>query len=186
VTADTRAPSPPYRIREVLPAEHAALGALTVQAYRDAGETDGPYYLELADVAGRAAQVPVLVAVEAGSGRLLGGVTYVPGAGALHEGEPEGHASVRMLAVRAEARGRGVATALMRACIERARREGRSGLSLFTRPFMHPAHRLYEGLGFERDPARDWEYEPGEWLLAYRLAPLPGDAAIGDAGPAEA
>jgi hypothetical protein len=34
---------------------------------------------------------------------------------------------------------------------------------------MSAAHRLYESIGFERDPARDWEYEPGEWLLAYRL-----------------
>ena len=35
------------------------------------------------------------------------------------------------------------------------------------------AVRLYEGLGFERDPGRDWQFEPGQWLYAYRLEPLP-------------
>jgi hypothetical protein len=34
---------------------------------------------------------------------------------------------------------------------------------------MAAAHRLYASLGFERDPARDWEFEPGEWLWALSL-----------------
>lgn len=158
-----------FVVREALPEEYAAVGELIVAAYIDAGETDEPYYAELRDVASRAARVPVLVAVEEGSGRLLGGVTYVPGPGPLHEGEPAGHASIRMLGVAREARRRGVGRALVDACLDRARADHRDGISLYTRPFMAAAHRLYESIGFERDPARDWEYEPGEWLLAYRL-----------------
>jgi hypothetical protein len=34
---------------------------------------------------------------------------------------------------------------------------------------MTAAHRLYESLGFVRDPARDWAPVPGVDLLAYRL-----------------
>jgi hypothetical protein len=28
---------------------------------------------------------------------------------------------------------------------------------------------MNESLGFDRVSARDWEFEPGEWLDAYRL-----------------
>jgi hypothetical protein len=37
---------------------------------------------------------------------------------------------------------------------------------------MHTAHRLYERLGFRRDPRRDWQPAPGVRLLAY-ARPLP-------------
>lgn len=156
-------------IREVRPDEMEALGDLTVAAYREAGETDEEYYPELRDVARRAALVPVLVAVDASTGLLLGGVTYVPGPGPYHEGEFGDAAAFRMLAVRSDARGRGVGRALVEAVVERARTEGRPGVCLFTRPFMAPAHRLYLSLGFERQPHHDWEFAPGEWLHGYLL-----------------
>jgi glyoxylase-like metal-dependent hydrolase (beta-lactamase superfamily II)/8-oxo-dGTP pyrophosphatase MutT (NUDIX family) len=35
---------------------------------------------------------------------------------------------------------------------------------------MVAAHRVYEGLGFVRVPERDWQFEPGQWLLGYRLS----------------
>lgn len=171
--ASPREPQPgaplPFVIREARPDEYAALGELTVDAYRVAGETDPSYVPELRDVAGRAHEVPVLVAVEEGSGRLLGTATYVPGPGAYHEGDFGETASMRMLAVAPEAQGRGVGRALVEACVERARAAGRPGLALYTRPFMAAAHHLYESLGFVRVPELDWEYEPGEWLWAYRL-----------------
>ncbi len=159
-----------FTIREALPAEYDAIGELTVEAYRQVGENDETYYPELRDVADRAARVPVLVAVEDATGTVLGAVTFVPGPGPFHEGEFGDAASLRMLAVAQAARGRGVGQALVEACIERARASGRESLSLHTRPFMTAAHRLYERLGFERVRDQDWEFEPGEWLHAYRLA----------------
>jgi len=156
-------------IRVARPDEYDQLGEITVDAYRDAGETDEPYYPELRDVATRAALVPVLVAVEEGSGRVIGGVTYVPGPGPYNESERTDHASFRMLAVDPSARRRGVGRALVGACIERARADDRAGIEIVSRPFMTAAHRLYASLGFERDADADWEFEPGEWLLAYRL-----------------
>jgi GNAT superfamily N-acetyltransferase len=158
-----------FEIREIRPDEHAELGEVTVTAYIEAGETDEPYYPELRDVGTRAALVPVLVAVDRATGDILGGVTYVPGPGPYHEGEFGDDASFRMLAVRGDARGRGVGRALVQACIDRARADGRPAIGIVTRPFMTAAHRLYESFGFERYPKADWEFEPGQWLLGYRL-----------------
>lgn len=163
------APERQFTIREVRPDEMDALGELTVAAYRDAGETDSEYFPELRDVATRAALVPVLVAVEAASGRILGGVTYVPGPGPYHEGAFGDVAAFRMLAVAPDARGRGVGRALVEAVIARARAEGRPGVCLFTRPFMRTAQVLYASLGFIRQPHHDWEFAPGEWLHGYLL-----------------
>jgi ribosomal protein S18 acetylase RimI-like enzyme len=157
-----------FTLREIRPDEYAALGEITVRAYADRlSPADTAYIDELRDVRTRAEAVPVLAAVDA-DGRVLGGVTYVPGPGtALSEGERDGEAGIRMLAVDPSATGRGIGRALAVACVNRARDEGRSGMALYTLPTMTVAHRLYESLGFRRDPDRDWEYLPGEWLLSY-------------------
>src|SRR5437868_6444133 len=158
-----------YIVREADPADNAAIGEITVEAYRAAGETHEDYFHELRDVADRARHVPVLVAVEEGSGRVLGSVTYVPGPGPYHEGEFGDAAAFRMLAVAPDAQGRGIGRALVETCIDRARAGRRPAMGLYTRPFMTTAHRMYERLGFERVRELDWEFEPGEWLYAYRL-----------------
>jgi GNAT superfamily N-acetyltransferase len=158
-----------FVVREARPDEFAEVGHLTVEAYRQAGETEEDYFPELLEVAERAAVVPVLAAIEEGTGRVLGTATFVPGPGPWHEGEFGDVASMRMLAVRADARGRGVGRALVEDCITRTRAVRRTAIALYTRPFMTEAHRLYESLGFRRAPANDWEFDPGEWLWAYRL-----------------
>ncbi len=78
-------------------------------------------------------------------------------------------AGIRMLAVAADAQGRGVGEALTRACIDRARAAGRGQIVLHSTDRMTTAHRLYERLGFVRDPSIDWEGEPGLWLRGFRL-----------------
>jgi len=158
-----------YVIRVAVPAEHEAIGDLVVRAYRGVGEIDEPYFDELRDVAARAALVPVLAAVEEGSGRILGAVTFVPGPGPFNEGEFGDAASIRMLAVEPDARRRGIGQALVEECIRRARDASRPRISLYTRPFMTAAHRMYERLGFRRVSQLDWEFEPGEWLYAYEM-----------------
>jgi ribosomal protein S18 acetylase RimI-like enzyme len=157
-----------FTIREVRPNEFEALGDLTVRAYGDLlSPADADYRDELRDVATRAAAVPVLVAVDP-DGHVLGGVAYVPGPGTLlSEGERDGEAGFRMLAVDPSAAGRGIGRALTEVCIARARAEDRTGMTLYTLPTMTVAHRLYESLGFGRDPDRDWEYLPGEWIWSY-------------------
>jgi ribosomal protein S18 acetylase RimI-like enzyme len=171
--ADTA--SPGFTIREIRPDEHAALGEVTVRAYADRlSPADAEYIAELRDVGSRAVAVPVLVAVD-DDGRVLGGVAYIPGPGTpLSEGERDGEAGIRMLAVDPPVAGRGIGRALAVACLSRARAEGRSGMTLYTLPTMTVAHRLYESLGFRRDPGRDWEYLPGESLWSYAIRFEPG------------
>jgi GNAT superfamily N-acetyltransferase len=160
---------PGFVVRPILSVEHGSLGEVTVAAYREVGETQESHYAELRDVGARAAASSVLVAVEEGSGRVLGGLAYDPGTGPYAEGDFGDAATFRMLAVAPEERGRGVGRALVEAALTQARLDGRPAVGIFTRPFMTAAQRLYESLGFVRAPGSDWEFEPGEWLLAYRL-----------------
>lgn len=160
---------PDFVIREARPEEYEALGEIGVLAYSELeGESDVGYLDEVRDVAKRAAAVPVLVAAD-DDGTLLGSVTYIPRPGPYAETEREDEAGFRMLAVAPWAQGRGVGRALVQAVLARARREGRAGVAIVTRPSMRTAHRLYESMGFARDRDSDWEFEPGEWLWGYRL-----------------
>lgn len=159
-------------VREARPEEHASLGELVVRAYRSLPEFDEPgYEPELRDVARRAREAVVLVAVDDADGTPLGCVTYVPGpdspwAELLEPGE----AAIRMLAVDVTARGRGVGTALAAACIARAREDGRAAIFLHSLAYMRAAQAIYARLGFIRRPDRDWEPVPGIRLLGFSLA----------------
>lgn len=160
-------------VRTARPEEYSEIGELTVEAYAtvDPAVMVSDYASELRDVADRAAGAEVLVAVDsAAGGAVLGAVTYVPGpwSPAAEFGEAD-TAGIRMLAVAAGARGRGVGEALTRACIDRARSAGRAQLVLHSTDRMTAAHRLYERLGFARDASLDWEGEPGLWLRGFRL-----------------
>lgn len=150
-------------MRPAAPEDFEPLGDLLVGAYRSVpGAQDEPAYWErLRDVAGRAGVAAVLVA-EDDMGRLLGGVTYVDTTAPFAELPGEDEAEIRMLGVDRGVQGRGVGTALTRACIERARAEGRSRVWLATPRWMRGAVRLYEGLGFRRVPARDFTYTDPE------------------------
>jgi ribosomal protein S18 acetylase RimI-like enzyme len=147
------------------------LGEIVVDAYRALGALEGSgYAAELRDVARRAREAVVLVAVDDEAGMPLGCVTYVPGpdspwAELLEPGE----AAIRMLAVDPAAQGRGAGTALVRACVDRARLDGKRRLVLHSRPMMLQAQRIYHRLGFRRDEPRDWEPVPGILLLAFAL-----------------
>lgn len=157
-------------VRDARREEHEALGALTLAAYRALlGDDMGDGYAEeLADVATRAGQADVLVAVDA-DGQLVGGITYVPGPGPLAWFDGSDEAGMRMLAVAPSAQGRGVGAQLVAACVERAAAAGKVRLFLHTTEPMTVAHRLYERAGFRRDRDRDRVLEDGLVLLAYLL-----------------
>lgn len=162
-------------IRPVRPDEHAELGDLTARVYADIlGHRLGNYAEVLRDVAARAGACEVLVAVEGlggdGGARPLGGITYVPGPGPWAEVATRHEAELRMLVVDPAAQGRGVGTALVRACVERAAAAGKAGVCLVTTPSMVTAHRLYDRLGFVRRPERDRRLDDGLLLECYSLA----------------
>jgi ribosomal protein S18 acetylase RimI-like enzyme len=164
----TVTPPASVTIRHCAPAEYDVAGELVVQAYRTLGDSGDEFYeRELRDVAGRAATSDVLVAES--EGRIVGCVTHVDGLKALSEVEDPDASTIRMLGVATEARGRGIGEALVRTCVDRACRSGRSRVRLDTRTSMTSAHRLYERLGFRRDPEHDWSPAPGIRLIAYVL-----------------
>jgi ribosomal protein S18 acetylase RimI-like enzyme len=163
-------------VRPVRAGEHRAAGRLVVAAYRalNGHHMTGGYEVELADVARRAAEAEVFVAVDGPD--LLGCVTFVPDAtNPWAEELQDGEASIRMLAVDPAVQGRGAGAALLESCIGRARTLGRIAVFLHSTPWMRAAHRLYEKAGFVRVPDRDWLPIPEVPLLAFRLD-LPGRA----------
>ena len=168
-------------VRLVRPEEYDALAALTVSAYQAllGPDLDRGYVAELADVAGRAAVVDVLVAVD-DDGRLEGGIAYISGPGPLAWFDDPAEAGMRMLAVVPAAQGRGVGARLIAACVERAAGAGKARLLLHTTAPMVAAHRLYERAGFRRDPDRDHVLDGGLLLLAYVLNL---DGRVGDTRP---
>ncbi|MEU0536347.1 GNAT family N-acetyltransferase [Amycolatopsis tolypomycina] len=157
-------------IRPPRPEEYAAAGEVTVLAYDADGHlaADVGYDAVLRDVARRAEEAEVLVAVD-GTGEVLGTVTIVhPGSGYAEISRP-GELEFRMLAVAPPARGRGVGEALIKAVFDRARALGLPKVVLSSLDRMHSAHRLYERLGFARLPERDWRPFPHVSLIAYQI-----------------
>ncbi len=162
-------------VRRAEPADFPAVADLTVAAYRAAGQLDDAagYAAVLADAAHRAASAELLVAVD-DAGRVRGAVTFCrPGQPYAEMARP-GEAEFRMLAVDPAAQGQGIGESLARECIARATAIGCTALVLCTREdaVAGAARRLYDRLGFVRDPALDWSPMPGITLDAWRL-PLP-------------
>jgi len=162
-------------IRSAEPTEYPLVGELLVRAYDNISDAviDPDYNRELGDVAGRVDAALVLVALL--EGVVVGSITYVDGGplaelSALHEAE------IRMFAVDSTVRGKGIGAALLAACVDLARRDGRERLWLSTSPWMKDAQRLYERFGFRRVPTRDRQ-EPSSGqmfeLWAYLLEPIP-------------
>lgn len=155
-------------IRPVRPEEYEVLAALTLAAYRDllGPDMDAGYAAELTDVAGRATQADVLVAVDV-DGELVGGVTYVPGPGPLAWFRGADEAGIRMLAVAPGAQRRGVGAGLVAACVARAVDAGKSRLHLHSTAPMIVAQRIYDRAGFRRHVEGDQVLDDGLVLLAY-------------------
>lgn len=164
-------------------AEVTAAGALTAEAYHaDRLIDDGDEYLaELLDARRRSREATLLVAVltpEPGHDAVVvGTVTLAPAGTSYAEIAEPGEVEIRMLAVAPEARRRGVAEALVRACLREAVVLGARAVVLSTLEAMVTAHRLYERLGFVRVPERDWHHEEiALRVLTWTVPEAPGAA----------
>lgn len=161
--------------------EITAAGALTAEAYHaDRLIDDGDEYRdELLDSHRRAREATLLVAVlHPGGSRepvVVGTVTLAPHGSSYSEVAESGEVEIRMLAVAPEARRRGVAEALVRACLRASVTQGARTVVLSTLDAMAVAHRLYERLGFRRAPERDWHHEGVSLrVLAWDAPAAPG------------
>lgn len=168
-------------IRRLTPNEYDEAGRVTALAYAEFrpgpdGDPDDArawdeYFARLADVRGRDAVAEVWAAVQ--DGHILGTLTLeLEGRVSDHRGPlAANEAHIRMLGVDPDARGRGVARALMEAAIARSLAADKSALTLNTTPMMRAAQHLYAALGFERQP--DEVMPDGFRLLAYSLSLSP-------------
>jgi ribosomal protein S18 acetylase RimI-like enzyme len=152
-------------VRDALPGELAEVGEIRVTAYQEAGYmSPGSGYAPVLRALGSDGDGTVLVAVD--GGRIVGTV-MLRSEGQVVAGPDE--AEIRALAVAPDGQGRGTGSALLRAALERAARDGVRHIVLLTQPEMLPAQRLYQRAGFCRLPDRDWSPAPGVELLAYGL-----------------
>lgn len=153
-------------VRRIEPGEHDAAGDVCIAAYEPFFSGAEDFYRErVADVARRDAEAEVWVAVD--DGALLGCVTHCPPGSPWHELADDHEGEFRMLAVSPAARGRGVGTALATVCEDLARGHGATAMVLSSLREMTGAHSIYERLGYERAPDRDWSPAPGVQLIAY-------------------
>lgn len=156
-------------VRPMEARDHAVVGPLTVAAYEAADAyVSNDYREHLLDAAGRQDHGLVLVAVDE-EDRVLGSVVSTePGDPAWEGRQPaHGDAGFRMLAVDPDAQGAGAGTALVDACVERARERGRRRMIITTMPTMTTAHGMYERRGFVRRPDLDVMFHAGRGMVLH-------------------
>jgi ribosomal protein S18 acetylase RimI-like enzyme len=154
-------------IREAAAADAVAVAGLWTEAYvtRGVGGRFEPYAAK--DFHASASRGEVFVS-DGHEG--IEGVVVLSAPGAPDRAVAEGdEAELSRLAVAFSARGRGIGRALTCLCEERAREEGWSAITLWSRPGQIEAHRLYESLGYRRQPERDSVDESGQARLVFRL-----------------
>jgi len=148
----------------------AACGALVADVYGGESllEDEEGYLATVADAMPRARDAVLLAALDGDV--MLGTATYARAETRYAELAGPQEAEMRMLAVATAARGRGVGRLLTLWCVERARQEGCRRFVLSSGPRMTAAHAMYEGMGFDRSPERDWSPVPGVDLRTYGLS----------------
>lgn len=106
-------------------------------------------------------------------GEIVGSVALFAPDKQIYEGlldEELDYPELRMLAISTQARGKGVATALINECIKRTKEKGFTEMGLHTADFMENAIKLYAHLGFERLPQFDFEpANDGIIVKAFRI-----------------
>jgi ribosomal protein S18 acetylase RimI-like enzyme len=156
-------------IRPATEADLDTVSTLTVAAYAGDGlmQPDAPYLEHLGDAKSRFVDGGLLVADQAGA--VIGAVSFVLPGSPYAELCIDGEAEFRMLAVSPAARGRGLGEVLVQECIASAYRHDCDVLRLATQAGRLAARHVYDRLGFQRTPDRDWSPEPNVELIAYAL-----------------
>lgn len=156
-------------IRRIRPADYPEVAGLIRRAYAQGGLAAGdPYWTELTDIAARAGQTCILVALH--DGLPAGTITLCPADSPYSEIAHNHESELRFLAVDPDYQRQGIGTALIRAAVQQAAHMASTALVLSSTTWMQEAHRLYTRLGFTRTPARDWHPRPDIALITYHRA----------------
>jgi len=155
-------------VRLALPGELDAAGEVVRAAYAADGVGHESYHRVLADARDRSQDADLAVAVDP-AGTVLGCVTFaLPGSRWAELSGPD-EAEFRMLGVAPAGRGRGIGTALVTWCIDRARADGAHRLVICSESSMLTAHRIYTRIGFTRRPDLDWSPVQDVRLIGFAL-----------------
>ena len=147
----------------------AAAGRIVQQAYFGVAgyPHDAEFDEELANVAGRPASTTAVLGFI--DGRVAGCLTFVADPHAeIYEFPIHDATTFRYFGIRPEARGSGLAEAMVRWCVEETRRLALERIRIHTLTVMTAAQRFYERLGFVRTPEYDEQWEDARGL-AYVL-----------------
>ncbi|MCG3116492.1 MAG: GNAT family N-acetyltransferase [Candidatus Manganitrophus sp. SA1] len=163
------------RIRDAQDGDHDAIREVTMSAFREYAAQMPVHWNGYREgiLATLANATPAEQIVAEREGAIVGSVLLYP-AGAVFSPPnrppmtlawPE----MRLLAVAPAARGSGIGGALVRECIRRARRSGSQALTLHTSDVMRVAMRMYERMGFVRDPELDFRLSEAVTVKGYRF-----------------
>ncbi len=165
------------QIRDALERDIEAMQDVTLSAYKEYGEIMPAWAWEdyrdsiVSTIAGEGSAMERIIAEQGGA--IVGSVVLLP-AGITFSG-PTGvewttqWPEIRLLAVPPEGRGKGVGSALIEECIERARRVGSQAITLHTTDMMQIAMQMYERRGFVRMPELDFYPVPEVVIKGYRF-----------------
>ncbi len=157
-------------IRDARPDDHDAIRDVTLAAYAQYA-TVMPhwemYRQQLLATLEQDEQAERIVAER--DGVIAGSVLLYPAAANVYDIATANAAwpEVRLLAVAPAARGKGVGSALLEECIQRARRAGAQALGLHTEDIMEAAVHMYERKGFVRAPEVDFSPADGVLVKGY-------------------
>jgi ribosomal protein S18 acetylase RimI-like enzyme len=156
------------QLRKVEARDTEAVAGLWTEAYFREGEggRDRPY--DRSDFEATAACAAHFLVADL-DGAVVGVVAL------LAPGEPTravangDEAELARLVVSAAARRQGIGRVLANRCAELARSENWPAIALWSRPYQQAGHRLYESLGYQRQPDRDSVDETGFERLVFSL-----------------
>lgn len=167
-------------IRRVLHGDYDDVRRITRDAYINAGyfdDPDHPYVQVLADVEHRAEHAEVWVAEE--DGAVVGSFAITFEGQRYTDIALAGELEFRMLAVDPTVQRGGIGRRMVEWIIDYAcGLEGIEAVSLTSGSDMVRAHRLYESLGFERVPSRDWWVPDEDILLWVFRLPLQAHSTV--------
>lgn len=155
-----------YTVRNAKPHEFPEIGKLMVQVYSQLEgfpkEADQPEYYKMLANVGTLTNKPeteLLVAVSP-EGTIAGAVVYFGdmqyyGSGGTAT-KAQNSSGFRLLAVRPDARGKGIGKLLTHACINKAKEKQSKQVIIHTTKAMQTAWSMYESIGFSRSTALDF------------------------------
>lgn len=163
------------QIREALSNEMDSVREQRVQAYEEHSQKVPVGHwnaLKKAILADTDVQAGVEFLVAELNGEVVGSIVLYPAKSDAYDGlvDELDYPEIRMLAVSPNVRSKGIAEELVNECIKRAKQKEYKYIGLHTADFMTSAMRLYERIGFERQPQFDFEpANDGIIVKAYRL-----------------